>query len=89
MASECLMPMIWRKVEDGAKMLLCAALGDAEGGQHIDGLGRPVRYSERSERIRALRQADEKWSRRLWEVSVLLLGDGPFKEIMAESPLDE
>lgn len=29
--SEYLMPIIWRKVEDGAKMLLCAALGDAEG----------------------------------------------------------
>ena len=91
--SEYLMPIIWRKVEDGARILLYAALGTnpesmLEGGQYIDGLGRPVRDSERSERIRALRQADEKWSRRLWEVSILLLKESPFKDIIAESPIN-
>ena len=91
--SEYLMPIIWRKVEDGAGILLYAALGTKpesmlQGGQYIDGLGRPVRDSERSERIRALQQADEKWSRRLWEVSILLLRDSPFEDIIAESQLD-
>ena len=87
------MPIIWRKVEAGAGILLYAALGTKpesmlQGGQYIDGLGRPVRDSERSERIRALRQADEKWSRRLWAVSILLLRDSPFEDIIAESQLD-
>ena len=91
--SEYLMPIIWRKVEAGARILLYAALGTKpesmlQGGQYIDGLGRPVRDSERLERIRALRQADEKWSRRLWEVSILLLRDSPFEDIIAESQLD-
>ena len=93
MVSEYLMPIIWRTVEDGAMILLFAALGTSPqsmliGGQYIDGLGRPVRDNQNSERIKALQQADEKWSRRLWEVSALLLKDSPFKDIIAESPLN-
>ena len=90
--SEYLMPITWRKVEDGARILVYAALGTSpksllQGGQYIDGLGRPAGDSNTSERIKALRQADAKWSKPLWAISIGILRDSPFKETLDGSPL--
>ena len=90
--SEYLMPIIWRNVEQGASILLFAALGTTpqsmiEGGQYIDGIGHPVIDSDNSQRMKALHQADEKWSKRLWEVSVRVLEDSPFMDTISENPL--
>jgi len=84
--SRYLIPLLWRSPEEGARILLYAAIGTepasmVEGGQYINGIGRPVLNNTTSERMKALRLADDTWSERLWEVSVRLLEESPFREI--------
>lgn len=90
-------PLLWRSPDAGARILLYAALSNdtavVRGGQYIDALCRPLLDDENpvdskivQEKMKALKRADEKWSERLWEVSLRLIQESPAKNVVEMAP---
>jgi hypothetical protein len=110
-------PLLWRSVDGGARVILCAALAQepmdiVDGGQYLDALchpflpvdkqndweldqpndtitlkfGRDKPLTLYKDPIQALKIADMKWSKRLFDVSLELLEHSPAKSLVHLAP---
>uniref|UniRef100_A0A7S4JYM5 Protochlorophyllide reductase n=1 Tax=Odontella aurita TaxID=265563 RepID=A0A7S4JYM5_9STRA len=89
--SQIWMPLLWRSPEEGAQLLLFAALSDdppsmREGGQYLNGVHRPLTREGWPSRMGCLERAEEKWADRLWSVSLRLLRESPARNVVKNSP---
>jgi NAD(P)-dependent dehydrogenase (short-subunit alcohol dehydrogenase family) len=91
LVSKILVPLLWRTPEAGSRTLLFAALSNEpspfmlNGGQYIDPLCHPA-LNDNHPKYQALRDADTKWSSRLWNVSLRLLLESPARNVVQMAP---
>ena len=94
-ATRIFIPLLFRSPRGGARVLLFAGLGEnppimRHGGTYINGMGQPVVSSlenstAHSKLVRVL-QADQKYSGRLWDVSLRLIRDSPARRVAKNAP---
>jgi hypothetical protein len=60
-------------------------LSMAKGGQYIDALCHPA-LDDDHPKMKALRDADDKWAERLWNVSLRLLRESPAQNVVQMAP---
>lgn len=82
--------LLWRTPEVGSRTLLFSALSNeppsmAKGGQYIDALCHPA-LDDDHPKMKALRDADDKWAERLWNVSLRLLMESPAQNVVQMAP---
>eukprot|EP00978_Attheya_sp_CCMP212_P014708 scaffold37593_cov56-Attheya_sp.AAC.5 len=87
--SNILVPLFWRRPEEGARTLLFAALSNdprmESGGQYVDALCRPWLYVDHP-KMKALRDANDMYATRLWNVSLQLIHASPAQEFVQMAP---
>lgn len=95
MITRIMMPLLWRSPRSAARILLYAGLSNdpsvmTRGGAYINSMGHPVVSSldhvTTSAQYDAVLQADEKYSQRLWEVSVRLIAQSPASAVVQNAP---
>jgi NAD(P)-dependent dehydrogenase (short-subunit alcohol dehydrogenase family) len=87
--SNLLVPLFWRRPEEGARTLIFAALSNDPrmeiGGQYVDALCRPWLYVDHP-KMKALRDANDMYATRLWNVSLQLINASPAQEFVQMAP---
>jgi hypothetical protein len=90
LVSKILVPLLWRTPEVGSRTLLFLALSNeppsmVKGGQYIDPLCHPA-LDDDHPKMKALRDADNKWAEHLWNVSLRLLMESPARNVVQMAP---